>query len=512
MMGCGELTRRKLLLLAAAAGGGLLAGGRDLMAQTEDATVLPPDGGKFKNVELTYFQDSGWLHAPLWLSPIFMKEAGVGIKSRQQYEAGDAMNQVLPELLSQQPQFDWVQYPSPFFGTFAESGQLEPLDDYFARYPGGKEYLDWVMPAYGEFYTKWNGGTYGVMLDGDIHVLHYRRSRFADPELQKKYSARFQRDLLVPKTWQEFVDCAQFFTEELSSEGIYGASTVVDPPALGWSVWMNIAAGSGVNYFDAGMNPGINAPPAVEALDLLKQIAQFGPPGKGVAEARRRWQSGADVMAIWWLDWAKSTAQLQGPDLAEDQGTDIVPGWKQADGTIRHRALSAWCRTASIPKNAPAGVKEAAFYFIYRMSHPQVSDYIVADPYCGSKPFGASHYSDAAAQLYLKPNPQRDADNELWPLNGGIFQSFATARDYLDGGLKNVQVGYPQLYWEGMPEYADALGRNIAKAVAGTLTSQQALDEAAEAWTRIVQKLGIEKQKAQYANFLESARKLGYQI
>ena len=512
-----ELTRRELLRLAAAgtAAGGLLAHGRNLLAQTDESIILPPDGARFENVELTYFQDSAWLHAPLWLAPIFMKDAGVGIKSRQQYDGADALNQILPELLSQQPHFDWVQYPSSFFGTFAESGQLEPLDEYLARYPSAKDYLDWLMPTYSEFYTKWNGKTYGVMLDGDIHVLHYRKSRFADPDLQKKYSARFQRDLLVPKTWPEFVDCAQFFTEELSSQGVYGASIVGDPPGVGWGVWMNIAAGNGVNYFDAGMNPTINTPNAVAALDILKQIAKFGPPGKeavGAAQARQRWQSGMDVMAIWWLDMAKSTAQLQGPDLTDDQGADIVPGWKQGDGTVRHRAISAGCRTASIPKNAPQTVKDAAFYFIYRMSHPQVSDHIVADPYCGSKPFGASHYTDAAAQLYLKPDPQRDVDNELWPMNAGIFRTFATARDYLDGGLKNVQVGYPELYWEGMADYADALGRNIAKAVAGQLTSQQALDEAAEAWIRIVQKLGIEKQKAQYANFLASAHKLGYQI
>ena len=59
---------------------------------------------------------------------------------------------------------------------------------------------------------------------------------------------------------------------------------------------------------------------------------------------------------------------------------------------------------------------------------------------------------------------------------------------------------------------ADALGRNISKAVTGELTPQQALDEAAEEWVKIVQKLGIDKQKAQYANFLTGARKLGYKI
>src|SRR5262245_52950880 len=78
------LTRRRLLRLAGAgaAASGLLLGSGKLRAQTDDAVIAPPGGVRFKDVALTYVQDSGWLHAPLWLSPIFMKDAGVGIKSR----------------------------------------------------------------------------------------------------------------------------------------------------------------------------------------------------------------------------------------------------------------------------------------------------------------------------------------------------------------------------------------------------------------------------------------------
>jgi ABC-type glycerol-3-phosphate transport system substrate-binding protein len=100
----------------------------------------------------------------------------------------------------------------------------------------------------------------------------------------------------------------------------------------------------------------------------------------------------------------------------------------------------------------------------------------------------------------------------LWPTNDGIFKNFETARNHLGGGLKNVQVGYPQSCWEGTPEFADALGRNIFKSATGELTPQQALDQAAEEWVKIVQKLGMDNQKAQYANFIKGARKLGYKI
>lgn len=510
-----RFTRRQFLR-GVAAGAAATAGSRLwLPPSARAATAVPPGKKLFNDIELTYFQDSNWLHAPLWLSPHLMKEAGVGIKSREMYDGGDAVAKILPQLLSRRPRFDWVQFPSLFFGAFAETGMLEPLDDYFAQYEGSQDYLDWVMPAYREFYTKWGGQTYGIVLDGDIHLLHYRKSYFENPELRDKFSGRFQRDLAVPRTWHEFRDTVQFFSEELSGEGIYGTSMVVNPPNFGWGFWMNIAASAGVNYFDENMNPTINQGRAAETLDLFKEIVSFGPPGSeamDIGTTIQRWQSGSDVMSIWWIDLAEFTVQQQGPELAEDQRADIVPGWPNDDGSVTHRAMSLWCRTGSIPANAPQEVKDAAFYFLYRMSHPDYSNEIVADEYCGSDPFGRSHYGPDAATLYTQPNPQRGTDNELWSTNAGIFTTQETAQNHLDAGLANVEVGYPQLFWEGTPEYADALGRNISKAVAGELTSQQALDEAAEEWVQIAQKLGLDSQKAQYANFLEGARALGYKI
>ena len=517
MSGLGGTTRRKFLR-SLAAGAGVVAS-RNLAlrgsASAAETVILPPGGRLADTVALTYYQDAGWLHAPLWLSPIFRKDAGVAIAGRELYDGSDTMTKVLPQLLAKKPGFDWVQYPAPFFGALAETGQLEPLDEYLAQYPSAKEYLAWVMPAYGEFYAKWNGGTYGLVLDGGIHVLHYRKSRFADSRLQKKFSARFQRDLQVPKTWQEFLDCTQFFTEELSSKGIHGASVAVNPPPVGAALWMGIAAGNGVSYFDSNMNPAINTSQAVEALDLYVRIVGLGPSGKqplDLPQSIQRWEAGADVMSISSMGMAKNLARLQGPAQTEDQGADILPGWKLADGTIVFRSISTGGRIASIPKNAPPEVKNAAFYFIYRMSHESVSDYLVADPYCGSNPFGMSHYTDDQAKRYLEPNPQRESDNQLWPANDGVFSTFATAREYLDGGLKNAQVSYPQIYWDGAADYAESLGRNIARAVTGELTSQQALDQAAEEWTRIVQRRGLDQQKAQYRNVLDGLRKLGYKI
>src|SRR5215470_17318226 len=71
------MARRKFMKYAAAGAGATAAnrlsvGGK---AFAQDKVILPPNGKKFPDVELTYFQDSNWLHAPLWLSPIFQKDA-----------------------------------------------------------------------------------------------------------------------------------------------------------------------------------------------------------------------------------------------------------------------------------------------------------------------------------------------------------------------------------------------------------------------------------------------------
>ncbi len=510
-----KFTRRKFLrnVAGAAAAASVPVALPGLARASSHAMPVPP-GKQLFDVDLTYFQDSNWLHAPLWLSDHLKREAGVGIKSREQYDGGEAVAKILPQLLSRRARFDFVQYPSLYFGSLVSTGQLEPLDDYLAQYEGTQEYLDWVMPAYREFYTKWDGKTYGVMLDGDIHIMHYRKSFFERSDLRSKFSSRFQRELDVPKTWLEYRDAVQFFTEELSGDGIYGTSMVVNPPGFGWGFWMNIAASAGVNYFDANMNPVINQGKAAEALDIFKEIVSFGPPGAesmDIGTTIQRWQSGSDVMSIWWIDLAEFTVQQQGVEKAEDQRAAVVPGWLNDDGSITNRAMSLWCRTASIPKNAPQDVKDAAFYFIYRMSHPDYSNEIVADEYCGSDPFGRTHYGDQAARLYLQPNPQRGT-GDLWQTNSGIFKNIETASNHLDAGLANVDVGYPQFYWQGAPEYADALGRNISRSISGELTSQQALDETAEEWVKITQQLGIDDQKRQYRNFIDGARSLGYKI
>ena len=292
---------------------------------------------------------------------------------------------------------------------------------------------------------------------------------------------------------------------------------VVNPPNFGWGFWMDIAASNGVNYFDENMTPQINTPQAVEALDMYREIIGFGPPGAesmDLSQTIQRWQSGADVMSVWWIDLAEFTVQQQG--LGTWPSSRAPPSCRvgsRRTARSMHKAISLWCRTGAIPAACAAGREGCGLplplsHVAPRRSRTRSSPTSIAAPIRSAprttptrRPSCTPRRTRSAARTMICGRPMPASSRRS---SGRATTSMAV--------LANVEVGYPQFYWEGTPELADALGRNISRAVVGELTSQQALDEAAEEWTQIVQRLGIDNQRTQYNNFLLGARALGYRI
>lgn len=468
---------------------------------------VPLNNNKFAGIKLNYVQDSNWINTIEFVKPHITKECGVETGTREVFKIGEGHAKIVPQLLSAKPRWDFMVYSPMYLGDFVNMGALEPLNDYFEQYEGTDEYWDQVMPAYKNFYNFWGDKIYGVMVDGDIHLLHYRPSYFNDPEMKKKFEKRFKMELKPPETWDDYLKVAQFLTEE-TPDGIYGSQMVVNPPAFAWGFFFDLAVSNGAKYFDESMNPLIASDEAIEALEMWKEVIRWSPPGgesMGIDETIKTWQNGSTLMALWWIDLSEFTAQ-QVPEMADDQAATLVPGWRKGDKVV-HRSMLLYDRICSIPSKIPQERKDAAFYFIYRLSHQDYSVHYVADEYSGSDPYMKIHYE--TPEEYLKPDPLRGITDQ-WPTNAGIFKSLEVAKNHLEAGLANVKVGYPQFNWTGAVEYAESLGRNIAKAVTGELTSKQALEKTADEWIKIVQKYGYDSQKEQYAVFVETAKKMGY--
>lgn len=518
-----SISRRNLLKGAgAAAGGGLAApllgpAARRVAAQEAspaaagDRLPVPLGEARFAGTTLTPTADEFLGPIFEWYGDEINAESGLAFGQTVLFPSYTEIESLMPDLIAGGDlPYDLMSYSSVYFGDMVATGQLESLDRYLEQYEGTDDYLAGVMPAYREFYTKSRGETYGLMCDGDVHVFHYRPSLFNDENLRNRYEQRFNTPLVVPETWPQFAQTAQFFTEELSGQGIYGCQLQGARP-FSFSFWLDIAAPLGVKYFSEDMEPMINTPEAVQALELMMELKRWSPPGTesfGGDQVIGNWQQGIVAMTDWWIDLREFSARANVP-VGRDVNDTVMPGW-EIDGEIVRRSTLAFSRTFSVPANKPQPVKDAAFYAIYRLSHPDYSLYSVADPYCGLDPYMEVHYSDEAAQLYTIGNPLRGT-TDAYPENNGTFVGdLQAAKDHLAAGQANVAVGFPQPNWPGAAEYIDTLSLHVQRALAGETDAKAALDDAAREWSQIVERRGKAEQIDFYAGFVAAAKELGY--
>jgi multiple sugar transport system substrate-binding protein len=497
----------------AALAGSILGSTSNLFAQEKKKSAggrmkVPLENkNKFSKVTLNWLEDTRWGFTTEIVGPHIVKECGVKLGEKEVYTLGEGHAKIVPQLLTKRPRWDWMEFTPMYMGDFVNMDALEPLDDYLAQYEGTEEYLDQIMPPFREFQMKRYGKVYSLLGDGDVHTLHIRPSYFKDKDLRNKFEKKYKRELKPAETWYEYRDLAQFFTDE-TPDNVFGGNMPVNPPEFGWAWYFDVAAGNGVKYFDENMNPGFTTDEALEALELFIDIAKFAPPGwqnMSLQDSIRHWQSGSVVMSPWFVDLPEYSAR-QAPQIAEDQDQTVMPGWKKGNKIV-HRSMMVYGRVCAIPKKIPQDKKDAAFYFIYRLSHMDYSKYYAADEYSGTDPYMKIHYE--TPELYTQPSPLRGITDKF-TTNQGIFRTIESAKAYLAGCKANAAVGYSQPDWTGAAEYAETMGRNIGKAVAGEVKAKEALEIMSEEFTKIVQKYGYDNQKEQYKNFLETSKRLGY--
>lgn len=464
----------------------------------------PRKGEKF-NLELVPTGDE--FIAPIfdWYRDEIQKESGIRLAPVNSYPSYGEAQALLPKIIGgKTPPFNLMSYASLFFGDVVASGALEPLDKYLQNFDGYDEYSDGISPAFREFYTKFQGQTYGLMADGDVHVLHYRPSYFENDEYANKFESRFGRELSVPNTWEEYLEVARFFTEELSGEGVYGTQVFGDK-SYAWAFFFNIAASNGVRYFTEDMEPQINSPEAVRALEIYREMKELSAPSAenfGGDETIGNWQQGKVVMTPWWQDLREFSARAN-TEIQGDVNDTVLPAMEGGE----RKAMLAFSRTFSVPAKQSEEQKAAAAYAIYRLSHPDYSVYSCADPLNGLDPYSNAHFTEDAAKAYVEPNPLRKT-SEKYPTNNGTFESIEQARDHLKAIKNSVAVGFPQPTWPGTPEYVEVLGTEVQACLAGAKSPKQALDDAAKQWSELVDRRGRDEQKEFYASFVESARRL----
>lgn len=372
--------------------------------------------------------------------------------------------------------YDVISYSPAWQADLADGGVLEPLDAYVDANMN-KDDLNDLHPTYQKFAT-YNSKTYGLFDDGDVFVMYFRRDWFDDAKNKEDFKSAFNRDLAPPKTWAEWDEVCSFFTERGKADGNYGCA--IQRTAGNTYMWFyDQFRSNGGKFFDADMKASINSDTGVKTLTDMVNANKNMPPGVekwGFVEVLQAWMDGKLGMIITWPPigrWSEGYA-LDAKQLEWVPKTQVAGkvGYAVSPGGHSELAGAFQLGVSSDSKN-----KEAAYAFIQWLTSPEISLQRVKIPFALRDPYRLSHYSDPE---YAK----------LW----------ANAPQYLQTLKEAADTGLADLGILGAREYEESLDRAITSAYSGT-DPKAALDKAAEEWNAITDRIGLDKQKASYADW-----------
>lgn len=412
---------------------------------------------------------------------------------------GELYEKLLMPLVTGVEAFDLMFYPGTWLGTFAGNEYVLPLDEWIQK----DEAFNWgEIPDKIQVFSMWAGKIFAIPGDGDTHLLYYRKDVIENPENKEKFKKEYGYELGAPKTWKEYRDVAEFFHGwDWDGDGKveYGAAEA--RRKAGQAVWTfltraapytSIPEQKGGLFFDPrDMTPLINSPGHVEALKDYIELMKVCSPGIEdymVGDLREDFYLGKVALTIDWGDTAQFAANAPGTVVSDKVGYALLPGARKTWDYENEKwvdfpninfapflAFGGWVYGIPINSKHP----EAAYDFIAFLAGPEKSYIASTTARTGVQPFRDSHFT----QL------------DRWKAWG-----FADPGEYLDVYRESFQFpnSIMDLRIPGMARYQEALDTELAEAVTGRKTPQQALDDAVAAWKKITDELGREKQLELY--------------
>jgi multiple sugar transport system substrate-binding protein len=305
------LTRRNLLSALVGASlsmGMLMAGGCNPPAPSGDASPAPggspaaSTGGATTGKLVIAWAEWDPAKQLEVLAKDFTKETGIEVEV-QQTPWSDFENKIKMAWSGQESSYDLIVGDSQWLGKAATAGHYVDLSDWMKTNIPVADIAPAALKNYGE-YPAGSGKFYAVPCESDGVAFAYRKDLFEDAKNKEAFKAKYKRDLAPPKTWAEFKDVAEFFTQP--DKGLYGAALFFSKEYDGATMGFDQVLWSygGELSKDGKATGAINAPEAVRALEFYAGLKKFTPPGSEnyyFAECLRDFQAGKVAMAENWV-------------------------------------------------------------------------------------------------------------------------------------------------------------------------------------------------------------------
>jgi glycerol transport system substrate-binding protein len=434
------------------------------------------------------------------LAKAFTELTGIEI-THDLIQEGDVIEKLQTQMQSGRNIYDAYVNDSDLIGTHFRYGKVVPLSDWMVG-----EGRDVTLPTLdvddfigASFTTAPDGKLYQLPDQQFANLYWFRADWFDRPDLKKRFKARYGYELGVPVNWSAYEDIADFFTNDVKTidgKRIYGHMDYgKKDPSLGWrftDAWL-VMAGAGDKGLPngkpvdewgirvEGCNPvgssverggATNGPAAVFATTkYIEWLEKYAPPeaaGMTFSEAGPVPGQGRIAQQIFWYTAFTAAMTKPGLPVVNEDGT---PKWRMAPSPhgpyweegmkLGYQDAGSW----TLLKSTPVERRKAAWLYAQFTVSKTVS---LKKTLEGLTPIRESDL-------------QSEAMTEAAPRLGGLVEFYRSpARVAWTPTGTNVP-DYPklaQLWWQ-----------NVAEALSGEKTPQEAMDNLARQQDRMLQRL-----------------------
>jgi multiple sugar transport system substrate-binding protein len=411
--------------------------------------------------------------------PLWQDLTGIGFNV-EELPHPDQYSKQIAEHIAGSGAFDILDIEPAWIPSMANGGVILPIDDYVEQYMDKADLEDY-HPLY-QFLPTYKGKRWGFFDDGDVFALYYRTDIFGDPKLQQAYKAKFNADLRVPQTWDEYSQVAQFITDQLAPN-VYGAAHFrkAGSPGNQFSFLQQYRTNGGLFFDEATMKSQLDSEAGVKTFQQMIAANEASIPGNNDMDAVAvwvAWLQGKVAMIISWPPTGRMTENYAQRDKAitfvpESQivgkaGYAVVPGGNPQHASGYVKALAAGSSN-----------EEAAYLFMQWSTSPAVSLARVMAPFALRDPYRMSHFT---SPLY----------RSLWP----------NAKDYLINLSNSANGAVLDMIMPGWQDYALSVDRMCTAVWAGE-DPKTALQRAAAEWDAVTERLGVDSQREAYQQFVK---------
>ena len=482
--------------------GAAVVGSLALLATTAPAVVAQEEM-PFDGVEITVVTFTGpQIAEPLKRrAPDFEALTGADVTVDDSIPFADLYQRILTDVATGTNSYDAFVFAPQWMGDYIVPGFMEDLTDRV----NADESLQWqdVGPFFRDFSATYQGRVYTIPLDGDFHVLYYRKDVLADAGLEP------------PRTLDEYQAVAEaVHGTDMNGDGEGDYGSCISKVRNGQAYWfahtlaapyLQTQGTSQGAFFDDEMNPLINNPGFAKALQFYKDSTAFGPPDElnlDVGPTRGLFTSGRCALSIDWGDIGTLALDPETSIVQDLVGTSLTPGTTEVldretnelvpcdemtcpyavDGInyAPFAAYGGW--SGGINATIDDAKKDAAYAFLSYMSAPEQSNEDVTVGITGFNPYRISQFENT----------------ELWEAAG---MSKEAAEDYLGAigaSLTNPNMTLDLRIPSNQRYQQVVLDTAVAQWLAGELDLEATMAQIEAGWNEITDELGREEQLAAY--------------